>query len=303
MAPPETFPNPPQFSDEDFSRCASTGDFIPLMFEWHKYVSRVAIWFTQIRRESPGLKDIDDDEYACVIGLTNRCARLMLAIRELSKDGLFGESTAILDRSLVESAVKLLWLCSSSHSDRFRRYAADGLRTELELEETIRRAVAKREGRVWAIERRMLASIDRAFVRVGVSREEVAEVKKLPDVASMLAELGHERLTYLSSFKMGSHHVHGTLISLHMHYLENSGEGRFVANDHSIPPQVNSFSLGCQIVLDALAGLLRFLIRSADLRDALEAALGEFQAEVSRLHRIASGSDFDVADEARDVEA
>lgn len=121
-------PEAPNITEEDLHRCRESSDFCPVLFEWYKFVGALAVTFACLRRESPALRSIPEDEYAILIGLLNRFARLMLANVALSHEGGFGETTSIIDRSIFESCVILSWLCRTRDIDRFVRYKASGLK-------------------------------------------------------------------------------------------------------------------------------------------------------------------------------
>src|SRR6266480_119580 len=64
-----------------------------------------------IQRSTLAFRHIPSQHYHVLVGLLNRCARLMLSNIALSHEGKFGETTAIIDRCIFETAVKLTWLC------------------------------------------------------------------------------------------------------------------------------------------------------------------------------------------------
>jgi hypothetical protein len=72
----------------------------------------------------------------------------MLSNVALSHEGKFGETTAIIDRCIFESAVKIIWLCQSASDEEFTRYLADGLKTELEFKKRIKRNIVANGGKV-----------------------------------------------------------------------------------------------------------------------------------------------------------
>lgn len=230
MDAPDALPQPPKISEEDLRKCRESGDFRPVLFEWYKFCGSLCIFLAILRRDSPAIKQVPRQQYYVLVGLLNRCARLMLANIALSHKGLFGETTAIIDRCIFESAVKISWLCEGQDPERFRRLIADGLKTELEFKERIASNVASR-GATLAIEARMLKSIANHIASSGLSEPEISQTKKLHDLGSMIDALGHDRLHYLVGQKMGSHHVHGTWPSLRMHYLEEH-EGELAPRDH-----------------------------------------------------------------------
>ena len=184
-------PDPPMFSDDQVKRCRESGDFMLMLFEWYKFVGHLCIFFALIKSESPAVRDFPPIQYSVHTGLLNRCSRLMLANLALSHNGRFGETTALLDRCIFESSVKIMWLCHKGTDDAFRRYLADGLKTEVELSAEIRGNIADREeNRVLVIERRMLNSIKRHMALAGLTEDEISAIKKMPNTAAMISDLG-----------------------------------------------------------------------------------------------------------------
>src|ERR1700730_14057532 len=107
-------PNPPSFSAEELRRCREGADYTPILFEWYKFVGSLCVVSAHILRTSPGYRPISVQHYHVLAGLMNRCARLMLSNVALSHEGRFGETTAIVDRCIFESGVKIIWLCVDS---------------------------------------------------------------------------------------------------------------------------------------------------------------------------------------------
>jgi hypothetical protein len=206
-------PDTPVITEEDMQSCRETGDFSPVLFEWYKFVGGLCVTFANLLQDSPVVrKDIGKRDYGILIGLINRCARLILANVALSHKGNFGESTSILDRCIFESCVILSWLCNSNIGDKFERYIASGLKTELELKSEVIKSVEARNGVVLNIEKRMLHSVNECLSEAGFDDEKIKNTKCLPDLAAMLNSLGHQRLSYTTGQRIGSHHVHGTWV-------------------------------------------------------------------------------------------
>jgi hypothetical protein len=124
-------PKPPTFSDELVEQCTNSGDFRPILFEWYKFVGILCNTVACISPDSPALQDTPPVHYAVLIGLLNRCSRLMLSNVRLSSTRKYGETTRLLDRSISETAVKIQWLCHKNNTDSFVRYLADGLQKDL----------------------------------------------------------------------------------------------------------------------------------------------------------------------------
>jgi uncharacterized protein DUF5677 len=252
-------PSVPNISEEQLQRCRETGDYCPVLFEWYKFVGGLCVTFSCLERESPALRIIPENEYAILIGLLNRCARLMLANVALSHNGKFGETTAIIDRCIFESCVILSWLCRTSDSDRFTRYTANGLKTELELRKQIRANILQRGGAELIIERRMLESIERCIRDSGLTEVEATTSKKLPNLASMITAVGKSRLMYTVGQRIGSHHVHGTWVSLNVHYLERDELGNIHPRDHHCATHANEYDYVAVVVLDAMSAFVGYV--------------------------------------------
>lgn len=208
-------PTPPRFTEEELARCREAGDFCPLLFEWYKFTSALCNFYACLQVDSPAVTAPPPRDYAVLVGLLNRMSRLMFSNVALSHEGLFGETTAIIDRCIFESAIKLIWLCETNDQDRFDRFVADGLKTELKFREKIQATIAGR-GVALAIETRMLESIERHIQSSGMDAASIAASQKLLDLASMISAVRGDTLLYLVGQKIGSHHVHGTWPSLRL---------------------------------------------------------------------------------------
>ncbi|MGQ0506898.1 MAG: DUF5677 domain-containing protein [Myxococcaceae bacterium] len=288
-------PDPPVIQEELLAHCRSSGDFRPILFEWYKFVALLANFFARLRADSPGVRQLPPVHYAALIGLLNRIYRLMTANVALSHEGSFGETTAIVDRCIFESGVKLAWLCTGVCPDAFERFIGDGLRTELEFEKEILTRVQQRGGQVQVIEKRMLASIERHIVASGLSRTQISNCKKVPDMASMIDALGHERLLYVVGQRIGSHHVHGTWPSLRMHYLEDDEGGRLRPRDHDCETHVNQFHFIPLAVLESITAFLAFVVTDESFMAAFRVVLNGTTGEIMKISEEFIGTDFEAA--------
>jgi hypothetical protein len=120
-------PDPPSFSDEDIRHCRETGDYKPILFEWYKFVASLGFVLVNIVPTCPEFRSIPAQHYHVLMGLLNRCTRLMLSNVALSHEGKFGENTAIVDRCVFESAIKIIGSVMLDH----RRNSPDILLTDL----------------------------------------------------------------------------------------------------------------------------------------------------------------------------
>lgn len=286
-------PLPPEFSDELLLECQDGGDYRPVMFEWYKYVGHLANYFSCISLASPSIRDMNPIYHSVLIGLLNRCSRLMLSNVTLSHEGLYGETTSIIDCCVFESAIKLNWMCSNPTDDYFNRFIAEGLKTEIELKQKIEENIRAGGGKVMAIEERMLNSIDNYFTKSGLTEEFINQSGKLPNLAQMIERIGHDRLAYVVGQRIGSHHVHGTWVSLWYHYLDET-DGVIGPRDHNCPTHINQYFYVPLVVLDAINAYFQYLIVEQQERDEMVGVIDAISDEITTLFHEISTSDREV---------
>lgn len=284
-------PNAPEITEEQMERCRETGDFSPVLFEWYKFTGALCNFFSRLQADSPAIAAPAPRDYAVLIGLLNRISRLMLSNVALSHGGLFGETTAILDRCIFESAIKTIWLCETGTQDRFDRLVADGLKTELMFREQIQANIAER-GETLTIEARMLGSVERHIQSSEMDAGAISASPKLPDLASMINAIRGHKLLYLVGQKIGSHHVHGTWPSLRLHYLEET-DGVLGPRDHDCPTHVNQYVFVPLIVLDTLRSFVTFVFTDPDDREAMIGLLDSVEQEIATINAEVVGNDFE----------
>ena len=279
-------PDPPEIDENDMQQCRDTGDYSPVFFEWYKYVASLSFIFANLKQDTPSVrKDISKRDYGILVGMLNRCARIMLANVALSHKGEFGESTMILDRCIFESCVILAWLCKSTDvADRFDRYVASGLRTELELRDQVQKAVSARGGSKFNIEYRMLEMVEGCLAEAGFDEERIKNTKGMPSMASILDSLGQPRFSYTAGQRVSSHHVHGTWVGLRNHYIDLAEDGSYHAKTSS-PTHVNQYVYISFSVLDALSWFVSFLFeRSEEERNTFMKFFREVFDEISSIN-------------------
>lgn len=286
----------PTFPQELIEACRQSGDYRPMLFEWYKHVAVVCNHFASIKRNSPAFRELPSVHYAVLIGLLNRCSRLMLGNVALSSNALFGETTSVIDRCILESAIKVQWLCQSDQSERFERFLADGIKRDHHLRRHIEANIERRGGDRYVIENRMLRSMDRVLDLSGLSETRALETKRLPNLSSIMSTLGMGDGMYIAIQRMGSHAVHGTWKALVTHYLQ-VGDGEFKPRDHDVPTHHNQYVIVMLMVLEALGTFLKFM--TADSTDPeigkLSGYLDEMINDVLELDKEDHGSDFTVA--------
>jgi len=130
-------PRPPDIDASLLQESRANGDYRPVLFEWYQYVGKLCNFFASIDIDSEDVHELPKLHYAVLTGLLNRCSRLMLANVVLSHEGLFGETTAIIDRCIFEAVIKISWLCFKGDEASFNRLILDGLKSEVEFKKLI----------------------------------------------------------------------------------------------------------------------------------------------------------------------
>jgi len=187
---------------------------------------------------------------------------------------------------------KTIWLCTSSDEERFLRFIADGLKTEIEFKNKIDQNISERGGIQLIIESRMIKSINNYIANSGLTEEEIVKAKKLPDLASIIESIGCNRLLYLVGQKLGSHHVHGTWPSLRIHYLKKHN-GLMVPRDHDCATHVNQYAFTPLFVIDAVRAFIRYICCEPDDANGLSLLLNAVEDKIKELYSEVVGSDFE----------
>lgn len=253
--PEELIPNYPHFSAENWTGAASEYGFGYIFFEWYRWVGNLTTVVAFIQPDSPDFGKISKQEYHLLSALLARCSRLMLSIIALTHERKFGEAASIIHRSLMETAVKLIWVCAEDTPERVRWLIASGLQPELEFERNIKSNIEEAAGEATELETRMLLSIENHFNASGMSKSDVANSKRLPDLFSMFKNIGWSRLDYVILQRIGSHAVHGNWPSLLVDYLEKSDiDGYdFQPRGDDVDAHPNMYMGGARLVLSAIA--------------------------------------------------
>jgi len=282
----------PTFTDELFAQCKESRDFRPILFEWYKFVGILCNKISCLSPESQACKQIQSVHYAVLIGLLNRCSRLMLSNTRLSSTRKYGETTRILDRSISESAIIIQWLCHRDNTECFFRYLADGLKKDLILKEQIESNIQDRSGNILIIEQRMLASIQNCINLSGLSEKDVRNAKKFPDFAQICKDLEYKNEVYIAIQRMGSHAVHGTWSELITNYLEHKDDHKFYPRDHEIETQDGQYIIIIRLILGAMESFLRYVIYDNTERSEIISTIREVEEKIIEIQNLAWASDF-----------
>lgn len=289
-------PKVPTITEEQLKQCRANGDYCPVLFEWYKFTGELSNFFSRLRPDSPAFKQIELLHHGVFVGLLNRCSRLMLANIKLSHQGLYGETTAIIDRCIFESCIKIIWICNKNQIERLQQYIADGLKTELKLKDKINENISSRGNKKIVIEERMLRSIDKYVASSKLTEKQVNDIKKLPSLFDMVIEV-QDDLSYIVGQKIGSHHVHGTWPSLFMHYLILDEEsGMFSPRDHDCATHQNQYVITQLFVLRAIEAYVSFIVSGQTEKDNCLGLVRATKDEILKLNKEIIGDDFELAE-------
>ncbi|MFA5309730.1 MAG: DUF5677 domain-containing protein [Dehalococcoidales bacterium] len=287
------FEQKPTFPAELWARCRKDNDFMPILFEWYKYIGGTCNIVASISRLSPAIRKMPALNYAILTGLLNRCSRLMLSVLRLSVTKKYGETIVLLDRSIYESAVTVQWLCCKDSDDCFKRYLAGGMKSDLKLKDHIQQSIDKRGGDILVIEKGMLASIQEYIVSTELSEEQIRQINSLPDLWSMCRDVGLSEKFYIGTQRMGSHAVHGTWTALRGHYLKQDADGEYSLRDHDVRPHENQFMVIPLVILDTLKKFIDYVVPDPTHREPIESIIADTNAEVLKLTQEIVSPDFE----------
>ena len=270
----DILPSVPEVTEEQLEKARKSGRYESIAFEEYKFIAQLVAIVARIDKSSDGFKKIPNQQYHVLMGLMNRCARLILGTMQLSHKGKFGESTAIILRCIFETGVKIIWLCSSASTDNFNLYVNDSLKPEIELKDTIIKNISERGGDATKLEKRMLDSIEYHIKSGETSEDSVRSSKKMLDMATLIERIGFNRLVYLVNHRLGSHHVHGTWPSLIFHYLESDANG-FVARGNDVSTKANELLMVTLIMSKSLHEYCNYVLLSPTKEVLMDLCLAE----------------------------
>ena len=141
------------------------------------------------------------------------------------------ETSFLFARMAFECVVNITFILRNYSPNLLLSYKTYSLQHEKKLFDRINKNIEKREGRVLAIEERMLVSIERAFRLSGVNKEDVEPRaqrnwggKNIYEKAKSV-ELGD---AYFACFSGPSHGIHGNWQDLQDYHLTPTEDGRFI---------------------------------------------------------------------------
>lgn len=205
-------------SSELLSSFTREREFTNLSFSLLREVTHYCIVLACLLPKDPGGWDRDR---AILCGQMVRLSKLLHGVLGYGSEDR-RELVSIISRCAFETAVNICYLIENFDPETLRNYRLYSLRHERRLRDEILANIKAREGKVLHIENRMLASIDKAFLRAGIRPAEVDPDNRSSwggrSIYNRAKAVGLDHL-YLSLFSGGSHAVHGNwqdLIDYHL---------------------------------------------------------------------------------------
>ena len=109
----------------------------------------------------------------------------------------------------------------------------------------------------------------------------------------MIEDIGHDRLAYIVGQKIGSHHVHGTWVSLWFHYLEEE-DGIVHPRDHNCPTHINQYAYVPLVVLDSIAAYVRYVCIESEDAKGMSKLIEAVSEEIQYIFQKVIGSDNEI---------
>lgn len=285
-------PTRPEFDDALIQRCTESKYVTPIVFEWYKHIAQIAYILASIPRDSVLLRLLPNADYAVLIGLLARCSRLMLSVVKMSASGVHGETVRILDRCIVESAVKLQWLCTSNKADKFARYMKDAIRHEVKLRDEIQDRIHARGGSTLKVEQQMLNSVSNTINASGLSENMPQQIKGMPDFRAICKEIGLNDLFYIVAQELGSHSVHGSWSDLVQYYLDQDSNGYWKPRENDAETSHLQFIFVATLVAEATIAFSKFAFNPQSLAEELENHLSQIRDELLYWLTISESDDY-----------
>ncbi|MBK9578946.1 MAG: hypothetical protein IPO40_17890 [Fibrobacteres bacterium] len=278
------FPPFPEIAESEYEECAKRLEFSPILFEWYKLIGVLCCSICSIARRSPiWVIEPTNIQYGILVGLINRCAKLILSNMALSFEGKNGEATSIIDRCIFETAIKIQWLCLDLSPDKFARYLSEGLKSDVVAKEDVLENIRVR-GYQTEIEKRILAAIEKRIFQSKMTEDQIVASMKLHDLATMIRDLNLPRTQYVFGQKLGSHNVHGNWSALLWFNLNVDSNGEFSPNDNFAPTAQDQYAATIRNVLSALGSYLNcFGIKCPEIESEINKYFEKIDGEVTKI--------------------
>lgn len=222
----EKLPKAVNVSNELLASLKRRREFTAVSLELYRETARVIRVVAQ-HHEPARLKDMD--RVICC-GLLVRITKFMVGVGSLmAMHPRIGEVIQALNRCQMESAINILFLLRKNDPEVFTDFVKRSLGPEREFYDQVKSDIAEAGGVATPMAERILRSIERVFEHSGVKLEEVSAKHQEwgGNMRAKLKEVDWEQL--YSSYRIGSHAVHGTWVDVLMRHVEYGGDEGFAA--------------------------------------------------------------------------
>jgi uncharacterized protein DUF5677 len=216
-------------------------------------------------QKGTAISEILPRDQAICAGLLMRMTKFMQAIAKLSTESGFGAVIQSMFRSVVESAVNIIFFTMQDSKDLYDNYVRCGLSAERALYDNIQKNISDRGGVIQPIEDRMLTSIDKTCSDSGMRIEDINPSYRdwgPPGGFKKRIETVGFGEGYIGLFRTASHFVHGTWGDLIVNYLSAKGNG-FVVREEFKSGDTRVILPICLFAVDAMRSYLLKFVGSA----------------------------------------
>lgn len=275
--------NSPQFDDETLSYCRETGDWMPVAFEWYRHAARLLYRFAQLGLpDDRGLVDLPHRHHMIMKGLLFRAAKYMTKGLKLIEKADNGDILVAIQRMSVESLVRCRWLIKKESPELFDRYIRAGLKDNIDLQRRIDE-MCEEQGGTCVVNARLQANLDSMYAVSGITPEEVAESKNLPQFSQMLEVLDMKE-KYLYYQSIPSSQVHGDWADLIGYHLEYDYDAeRFSFKSTPNEPRAFVCFIGISFALKTICEYVKFAI-SPEMAKELSVIVETTEQEFEELY-------------------
>lgn len=210
----------------------------------------MSVVFSSVLDSSPAWKGRSPEFWVTIASSFDRLRRLIGSNLEFFQDDRYSETTAIIDRCIIETCSKIIWLCEDPNEERLELFIQGSLKNDREHRRKIEENVRLNGGRTTAIEKRMLDRMSNFEARAGTAAIADRDLKQMPNLYNIMRENGEDRYAYVAIGKIASHAVHGNWQHLYERHMKFE-DGRYTVQFNYRPSNPVQFFLPAVYVLEA----------------------------------------------------
>lgn len=287
-------PARPEFPREMLDYVRERKDPRPILFEWYRYAGILSHLLSGILYESPAYNAGSKEMWATISACWLRISRLISTNLELFQNEVYIESTYIIDRCLLETACRIIWLSNdkSENEDRHRRFVEGSIQIDREYKKIVEENIANRSGIQYPIEARILDRIAEFEAKAGTAEVPDSELQRLPNLWRLMEQIGFDRLEYSAIGKLGSQAVHGSWQHLFERFMRLSGD-EYEIHFNEVESNPSQYFVAIVLIFRAVKDYSERFFSEEDYQD-ISTTLAEFENEISKVYYDAVESDWTV---------